>query len=321
MKHTKAFTLIELLVVIAIIAILAAILFPVFAQAKAAAKTAASLSNVKQIGLGALMYSNDYDDTILPEYVREPAAWDPAPITSSSPDPYFAWWCDVIQPYVKSGAYVANSSYQQHEGSGILDDPGVSSSSLNASTCQPGYGIYAYQTNGAGSGAQATMNANFGFAEGDGAALLDYHDWLYGYSPAFASLNGFSDTCPGLDHNGTQGGTPQNPCLATPGGGGGFPAANVPGTLDSMTSFSRPAETILANNGFTMSIQGAAPDPGSGLTWGNDGYPCSGDMVHNNGGVYAFCDGHAKRITGDPRHYESLAPGGYYYMTYLDVLD
>src|SRR5690349_14720426 len=59
----RAFTLIELLVVIAIIAILAAILFPVFAQAKLAAKTTASLSNLKQIGLGNQMYYNDVDDT------------------------------------------------------------------------------------------------------------------------------------------------------------------------------------------------------------------------------------------------------------------
>jgi prepilin-type N-terminal cleavage/methylation domain-containing protein/prepilin-type processing-associated H-X9-DG protein len=58
----KAFTLIELLVVIAIIAILAAILFPVFAQAKLAAKKISSLSNVKQLDLGVLMYANDQDD-------------------------------------------------------------------------------------------------------------------------------------------------------------------------------------------------------------------------------------------------------------------
>ncbi len=58
-----AFTLIELLVVIAIIAILAAILFPVFAQAKAAAKKTAALSNVKQNALAVLMYNDDNDDT------------------------------------------------------------------------------------------------------------------------------------------------------------------------------------------------------------------------------------------------------------------
>ncbi len=57
------FTLIELLVVIAIIAILAAILFPVFAQAKKAAKQTTTLSNIKQIALGARMYAADYDDT------------------------------------------------------------------------------------------------------------------------------------------------------------------------------------------------------------------------------------------------------------------
>jgi prepilin-type N-terminal cleavage/methylation domain-containing protein/prepilin-type processing-associated H-X9-DG protein len=63
--NRKAFTLIELLVVIAIIAILAAILFPVFAQAKEAAKKTTSVSNLKQIGLAWLMYGGDYDDTLM----------------------------------------------------------------------------------------------------------------------------------------------------------------------------------------------------------------------------------------------------------------
>ena len=60
----KAFTLIELLVVIAIIAILAAILFPVFAQAKEAAKKTTCVSNTKQTALAAMMYANDNDDTL-----------------------------------------------------------------------------------------------------------------------------------------------------------------------------------------------------------------------------------------------------------------
>ena len=61
-KISSGFTLIELLVVIAIIAILAAILFPVFARARENARKTSCLSNMKQIGLGSMQYTQDYDE-------------------------------------------------------------------------------------------------------------------------------------------------------------------------------------------------------------------------------------------------------------------
>jgi len=81
----KAFTLIELLVVIAIIAILAAILFPVFAQAKEAAKKTACLSNAKQIGIAFTLYAVDADDRL--------------PLTNHSG---LSGWMNTVEPYIKA---------------------------------------------------------------------------------------------------------------------------------------------------------------------------------------------------------------------------
>lgn len=84
-KKHSAFTLIELLVVIAIIAMLAAILFPVFGRARDNARRVSCQSNLKQIGLGAMQYSSDYDDYVVPN--------------NSNPQRSYA---ETLQPYVKS---------------------------------------------------------------------------------------------------------------------------------------------------------------------------------------------------------------------------
>ncbi len=105
MKRTlNAFTLIELLVVIAIIAILAAILFPVFAQAKDAAKKSVGLSDVKQIDLAYFLYQGDYDDTYLFSVTERYApTYNTANDTAVNAAVYSAE--EILYPYTKqSGA-------------------------------------------------------------------------------------------------------------------------------------------------------------------------------------------------------------------------
>ncbi len=103
----QAFTLIELLVVVAIIAILAAILFPVFAQAKAAAKRTAELSNVKNITTAMFIYSGDSDDAVPSIGYGD----------RSQPIALFTWK-DAIYPYVKNGGRTQMDTRNAAAGSG-----------------------------------------------------------------------------------------------------------------------------------------------------------------------------------------------------------
>lgn len=105
-RISAGFTLIELLVVIAIIAILAAILFPVFAQARESARQTACTSNLRQIGLGLMMYVQDYDEVFPPADYGNP--------NGQPPYTQFAWYSgnggqfyppccfDLLQPYEKN---------------------------------------------------------------------------------------------------------------------------------------------------------------------------------------------------------------------------
>lgn len=88
-RRAGGFTLIELLVVIAIIAILAAILFPVFAQAREAARKTSCTSNVKQLGLGMLMYVQDYDERFPLQFYINPIDFN-------------VLLGDLIHPYIKN---------------------------------------------------------------------------------------------------------------------------------------------------------------------------------------------------------------------------
>jgi prepilin-type N-terminal cleavage/methylation domain-containing protein/prepilin-type processing-associated H-X9-DG protein len=90
-RTRRGFTLIELLVVIAIIAILAAILFPVFAKARENARRASCQSNMKQIGLGIMQYTQDYDE-MYPRRI----------FNQGAPSGFQPIWAQVIQPYIKS---------------------------------------------------------------------------------------------------------------------------------------------------------------------------------------------------------------------------
>lgn len=109
MHKRRGFTLIELLVVIAIIAILAAILFPVFAQAREKARAITCISNLKQVGLGALMYSQDYDEMILPERMsytdQEVGSYQ------GNVRDWARYWPYIVQPYIKNFKVTACPDY------------------------------------------------------------------------------------------------------------------------------------------------------------------------------------------------------------------
>ncbi|MCH8978691.1 MAG: hypothetical protein IH945_05545, partial [Armatimonadetes bacterium] len=116
------------LVVIAIIAILAAILFPVFAQAKLAAKKTAGLAQMKQLAIASIMYATDYDDGImtwnecLAQLYRD-GFYEPGVCDSPGVPPLGRWepgrfWDTKLSPYVKSG------KPQLNDHSGLWTSPG-----------------------------------------------------------------------------------------------------------------------------------------------------------------------------------------------------
>jgi len=119
-KRFKAFTLIELLVVIAIISILAAILFPVFARARENARRTSCLSNLKQIGLGMMMYVQDYDE-IYPPRLTGWQGTPPGGDWGNSANTYW-YWPQMMYPYTKNmQVFVCPSKSGLSEGKNVLN--------------------------------------------------------------------------------------------------------------------------------------------------------------------------------------------------------
>lgn len=140
--HRRAFTLIELLVVIAIVAILVAILFPVFAQAKLAAKRTVNLSNLKQIGMAVALYVNDNDAYPM---MSSPSTTSPR-----------TRWPDHVFPYVKNTQVFAGPlAPQEMFGKSFAHAPSVK------------YGGYGYNYQYLGNSREVAGNTAFPFTASD----------------------------------------------------------------------------------------------------------------------------------------------------------
>ncbi len=295
----KAFTLIELLVVIAIIAILAAILFPVFAQAKAAAKKTSDLSNCKQIALGLFLYINDYDDTF-PQvsWEQDSLAAQSTPGFAGTYNPqnpagtYQVHWTYNIQPYIKNWNIFVSPLDGTPLGTDNLCPNGTSDVGKLNSSGQ----MYCDWS------AQQQSYIPFYNA-------LPAHDWTVVNSSVYSNPSSQAmvgahryDGISGDDHKGTSGFYPSQPCGTLNGGTlttlppVGAPVANTPHAAEGYIQFN---SNFLASEWAYMQANGGQ----ASSLWKSgfkdyDAIRVSWDLWGAFAGDnYAFADGHAKYQT------------------------
>lgn len=317
--RTKAFTLIELLIVIAIIAILAAILFPVFAEAKEAARTVVCLSNLKQTGVSAKIYSADFDDVILPQSAY--GTWSDADEkftyppgisngnTGSWPNPeggsrLAGIWTTTIQPYLKS--------------SDMLFCPSFNETSLKAA-------MDAYTCDGTGAAGSAwDKNVNSGLAASlfpaDTSTGAGRNGYLahYGVSGAQRLINPAYCIYYGL--LGTMGSIN---CPYYNFGGSGWLYASPADFAANHQTFQNLRDSAVTDASRSLFMGEGATflySLGPGKPRIRTSLGCQGQSRHKSvGSNYGFQDSHAKYIGPNLETILQMDEAGMYFIKYLSI--
>lgn len=264
-RHSlAAFTLIELLVVIAIIAILAAILFPVFASARESARSTACLSNTKEIGTAQLMYSQDYDETIVPANIFKASEPDNAdPIAQQQAGA----WTQLLQPYLKNTQLLFCPSYDEAREGKALDD----------ANCDGDGTAGSHETNYAPNEIPAASDksylSHYGIARNASFYPLDTTTcdktgtgFLYAHYPG----SGWNDT--------TNIGNPTN---------------NTTFAALALADIKEVSRTANISDGYTITSRDGK--------YVKARYGCEGQYRHKNSGAnLTFLDGHSKYVQGNP---------------------
>jgi prepilin-type N-terminal cleavage/methylation domain-containing protein/prepilin-type processing-associated H-X9-DG protein len=262
-RKRTGFTLIELLVVIAIIAILAAILFPVFAQAREKARAISCVSNLKQIGLGYMMYMQDYDEMTCP-------GWTPDDTIDESR------WQFTLAPYIQkygTGNPYANQNKGNAKGVYSCPDfPGPQWNSAQGGGIPTSYGLNRYAL-------------TTGYTSGIPLAKI--------YRPG--SLVSFADAA-GAD---TGGGDPNDPNFMD--GGGICPAAGNSSPDCGPFTFHPLVWTSQQPLEYDFSLPGGDTENYGENRWGTGwGGPHYRPIFRHSQKCNAvFADGHAKAVGPD----------------------
>jgi prepilin-type processing-associated H-X9-DG protein len=289
------------------VAILAAILFPVFAQAKEAAKKTQCLSNTNQLGKAAILYATDYDDGIV-AWLECSTNLDGTncvpPWTDVDDKGYVRIWTGRMQPYVKAGGEPKTG------GGGIPASGPFACPAWTVTLLAKGEDQADCDGNGApGSFSNSGYN-NVKIVNGKQDIFSHYglaFDMCTPTEEASADAQCFpqanAQSYGPLLGYGRDGKTVDNAVFTYPGS-----ILYPVGKKRIYTEVQRPAETAIVIDGGTW----RGPTNG----W-REVFGCEATFMHGTGGNAAFLDGHSKNIRGNPERYRYLAADGLWIEKYF----